>query len=80
MKTAMKALFGALALVILAKVIRWLSEDSQPELTTGPTHVVGTCEGCGEYVLPDQPHTYMDHVTRPAHASCVSFVAPSDAN
>lgn len=64
-----------LALAIAARLIRWATPRKQIEVVAAPpTHVVGTCECCDRYVLPDQPHTFMDSIHRPAHLECVQFV------
>lgn len=86
MRAAFRVVMGAIALSILVRVMRWLAEVNVPVAQAkkqdepGPTHVIGTCEGCGSYVLPDEPHTFMDHINKPAHASCVAFGTPDEAN
>lgn len=75
-------LFLGLSLLFMAQ--RLLRVWRQPEPPAPPTipgpETLGTCEGCGEKVTSDQLHTYMDHISKPAHASCVVFVPAEEMN
>ncbi len=84
MKTLRLALHAAL-LVIANRMLQFALKGlvpTPPPVKQAPQigAVLGLCESCGEAVIDGSPHTYMDHVSRPAHADCVVFCAPDEMN